>query len=348
MDSIAVFRSWDVASGEDLTRWLREHGHPGAQPGNHISARAQEHMLQQACGVDARVALLEAVFVVIAVHMGRQDVHATPTINSTPDRPRDGGQSQIDWSQMDHCQLEEMFLTRVPVLRSCPHFLRGRLRESFGMALRERFRAKLHGDREGEVRAWKLFAMTPIMLLHKPTGVGSVGRSELLHRADKFARGCWQELIHHARQSTAARPAAREFPEEEDRQRRGKAAQSRVQQGQVSRARQELTGASLAPRNSATLDELRSKRPQARQAEIPFAVSQYEPTRGLKFDAKLFASCLRSAPLGSSPGPGGCSYEILRVCLDDQECLLLLTDAAQDFARVQSRTRFSVLSCWPP
>ena len=175
--------------------------------------------------------------------------------------------------------------------------------------------------------------MTPIMLLHKPTGVGSVGRSELVHRADMFARGCWQELIHQARQSIAARPVERQFTEEEDRQRRGKAAQNRVQQGQVSRARQELTGASLAPRNSATLDELRRKRPQTRQAEIPLAVLQYEPARGLKFDAKLFASCFRSAPLGSSPGLGGCSYEILRVCLDDQECLLLLTDAAQDFAR---------------
>ena len=82
--------------------------------------------------------------------------------------------------------------------------------------------------------------------------------------------------------------------------------QNRVQQGQVSRARQGLTGAPLAPQNSATLDELRRIRPHTRQAEISPAVLQFEPIRGLKFDAKLFAH---------------------------QECLLLLTDAAQDFAR---------------
>ena len=32
-------------------------------------------------------------------------------------------------------------------------------------------------------------------------------------------------------------------------------------------------------------------------------------------DAKVFAECLRSAPTGCSPGPGGCSNEILKVCL---------------------------------
>ena len=169
----AVFRSWHVASREDLTCWLREHRYPGA-PG-HISARAPEHVLQQACA-DARVGLLEEVFVVVAIHMGRQDFHDVPTVDSTTTRPRVGlgFQNQTDWSQMDHCQLEEMFWMRVLVLRSGPHFLRSRLRESFGMALRDRFRAQLHEDRDGEIRTWKLFALTPIMLLHKPKG-----RSEL-------------------------------------------------------------------------------------------------------------------------------------------------------------------------
>ena len=50
-------------------------------------------------------------------------------------------------------------------------------------------------------------------------------------------------------------------------------------------------------------------------------------------DAQIFAKCLRTAPSGSSPGPGGCSNEILRVCLDDTETLLLLTAAAEDVAR---------------
>ena len=88
---------------------------------------------------------------------------------------------------MHYCQFEEMMFLRVLVLRSAPNFLRGRLLENFGMALRDRFRDQLHEDRDGEIRAWNLFALTPIfMLLHKPKRIDFVGRSELVHRADMF------------------------------------------------------------------------------------------------------------------------------------------------------------------
>ena len=60
-----VLRGWGVCSREDLTVWLRERGYPGAQPGNHIIASAQEHLFHRASGVDARVSLLEAAFVTI-------------------------------------------------------------------------------------------------------------------------------------------------------------------------------------------------------------------------------------------------------------------------------------------
>ena len=43
--------------------------------------------------------------------------------------------------------------------RSAPHFLRGRLRHSFGVALRKRARAKREGDEVSEGRAWKLFGL---------------------------------------------------------------------------------------------------------------------------------------------------------------------------------------------
>ena len=35
----------------------------------------------------------------------------------------------------------------------------------------------------------------------------------------------------------------------------------------------------------------------------------------------------------ASPGPGRCTYEIIKVCLDDWETLQLLTSVAEDFAR---------------
>ena len=67
-----VLRGWGVLSREDLTGWMRGHGYPGARPGNHITARAQEHLLHHASRVDARVSLLEGAFVTIVLHMGRQ------------------------------------------------------------------------------------------------------------------------------------------------------------------------------------------------------------------------------------------------------------------------------------
>ena len=120
---------------------------------------------------------------------------------------------------------------------------------------------------------------------------------------------------------------------ESEEQRRGRAALKRVQQGQVSRAPQELKGAPLAPRDENTLNELRRRRPQGRVRDIPADVLEFCPERELKLDAKIFAECLRSAPTGCSPGPGGCSNEILKVCLDDHESLALLTVAAEDFAK---------------
>ena len=44
-----------MCSREDFTVWLREHGYFGAQPENHIIARAQEHLFHRVTGVDARV-----------------------------------------------------------------------------------------------------------------------------------------------------------------------------------------------------------------------------------------------------------------------------------------------------
>ena len=63
----------------------------------------------------------------------------------------------------------------------------------------------------------------------------------------------------------------------DEKARRGAAAQRRVERGQISRARQELTWASLAPKNDDTLTELRSKRPQEVQSPIPQHVLDFVP-----------------------------------------------------------------------
>ena len=65
-------RSSGIRSHHDLSAWLGRQGFPRVSPGNHISGRAQEFVLGEAVSVDARAALLEAVFVTVTIHMGTE------------------------------------------------------------------------------------------------------------------------------------------------------------------------------------------------------------------------------------------------------------------------------------
>jgi hypothetical protein len=106
-----------------------------------------------------------------------------------------------------------------------------------------------------------------------------------------------------------------------------------VKIGEVSRARQRLTGAALAPRDESTFHELQSKRPQEAVRALSPEVRDFEPEAALTLDKELFIRSLRAAPRGSAPGPGGCSYDLYRAILDDEDTLDLLWAAAQDFAQ---------------
>ena len=55
----------------------------------------------------------------------------------------------------------------------------------------------------------------------------------------------------------------------------------------------------------------------------------HAPDSPLTLDMKIFAK----SPTAPAAGPGGCSNEMLEVCLDDQETCQLLFLAAEDFAR---------------
>ena len=92
------------------------------------------------------------------------------------------------------------------------------------------------------------------MLLHRTRGTRSVGRDELPQRADAFAGGRWQELFlgsGHLTNKSRPRDLAK-----------GEEFQVQQERGQVSRARQELTGAALDPKTSETLREFHKRRPQ--------------------------------------------------------------------------------------
>ena len=114
--------------------------------GNHIAARAQEFIWEEAATVDARVALLEAAFVRVTIQAGRELTAGEPSHRVPFPSHCISAES---WVQLDYIDLGEAFTTRVPMLRSCPRFLRGRLRFQeviWGVALRERSRAKLARD----------------------------------------------------------------------------------------------------------------------------------------------------------------------------------------------------------
>ena len=74
---------------------------------------------------DARVALLESVFVAM-LPVGRQSrvpFGGSPAAAAAPPNPIPVSEG---WAQLDTVDFQEELLTRVPMLKSCPHWLRGR------------------------------------------------------------------------------------------------------------------------------------------------------------------------------------------------------------------------------
>ena len=140
----AAMRSWGISCTEQLTTWLRD-----------ISARAQEFIIHEACTADARAALLETVFVLITLHQRRASgvPPVTRASHTATRRTASAVPSEVPgrcWEQLDQVNLAEWFLKRIPILKTCPHFLRGRLRQCFTVALRERYRARQSGDIQAE------------------------------------------------------------------------------------------------------------------------------------------------------------------------------------------------------
>ena len=101
--------------------------------------------------------------------------------------------------------------------------------------------------------------------------------------------------------------------------------------GEVSRARQCLTGAALAPGSDETFRGLQEKRPKESRG-LDDAVRNFAPEAPLALDRDLFTHALRTTAKGSSPGPGGCTYELLRVLLDVPDAYDEVFYTAQDLA----------------
>ena len=79
----------------------------------------------------------------------------------------------------------------------------------------------------GEERAWKLFALVSIMLLHRSRNTRSVGRSDLAQCVEDFDAGRWSELLTETRRQVvrSGEPQCKG----DEKVRRGAPAQRRVE-----------------------------------------------------------------------------------------------------------------------
>ena len=126
----------------------------------------------------------------------------------------------------------------------------------------------------------------------------------------------------------------------DDVQQRAIRAETLVQVGELSHARQVLEGADLAPGNLATLDVLRdqSRRPALPREPLPEELTNFTPTRAFELDESKFNKNLRSSRRGAAAGPSGMTMEHLRPLLDNDRALHSFFCVAEQFARAQVPT----------
>ena len=280
-----VLRSWGVTSREDLSEWIHNQGFRQPRWGAHFSGRVQERMLNMAIVEDANVALLESLFVHVAVHSCVASCRTVPDARARVRRPRRKEQPVQPWEVLDDVNLADVFQQRHAVLQSCPVHLRGRFRHIARIALEARSDASLAHDTAKETRAWKLFCLLPFLLLRRPVGNERVCKAELNSRFDCCSEGRFDVLV---RELSNVQENGSHRSTVMDSQTRAKAACQRVRMGEVSRARQCLTGAALAPGTQETLQEMQSKRPQAVVRPIPEDVLNYIPETPVKLDRQKF------------------------------------------------------------
>ena len=108
--------------------------------------------------------------------------------------------------------------------------------------------------------------------------------------------GQWADLLLEGHQSSAQGVEATHIGADSI-ERRTAAACQKIKLGEISRARQYLTVASLAPGTEATFQLLQARRPQVVVRELPETVRAFEPESPVTMDRKIFLKCLKSAQL---------------------------------------------------
>ena len=243
------------------------------------------------------------------------------------------------WEQLDAIDLADELRRPVPTMQDVPPFLRAAVRSALVHALTELRMAGTLNLAESEAaarasRAWKLFLLVPRMLLTRAAQQGSQGRAELLERAAAFQRGEWTQLIRAAQPSHRA-PARQPPPPDAATSRKRNQACAKVRQGELSRARQVLTAAELAPGTDATWQALTdpARRPPQPLEPLPAELLAFQPDQQVRLAAGAVATTLREAKRGGAAGLSGMRAEHLKILLQDAEAIELLADAATQLAR---------------
>lgn len=232
--------------------------------------------------------------------------------------------SVATWARLDLVSLSEEFGHPVATTQAIPRCARAGILAAFLSPLRVLARPRTTALQQE--RAWKLFLLVPRMLLRRAPSSGAAGRAEYQRRLTAFHAGDWPTLLAEARgtQSAPRRPGS--LPEATMHAR----ACAQVRRGELSRARQTLTSAALAPGNAATLQALTdpARRPVVPHRPFPEALLAYQPESPLHLTTAQLATALRTAKKGSAAGLSGATVEHYKMFLEDEEALALFCHCA--------------------
>ena len=343
------FRSWGISSKEGFVTWARSQGYQSIRLDQHVHANCQEYVLSLGVEQDSSVAGLEIGYVAVTMHLALMP-HVRSEISEAIRRPASQNAraeprpqlpfsvSSFDgsiqppgssWTAMAALDLEAELRQPVRTVREPPRWFRGCFRQAFQLALRSR-------EQRCEA-AWKLFVLTPRMLLTPTAEQGDAGKAIFYDRLRRFLRGDWERLLAESIAATGSpgRHVARELDDEEARRSRREKAANLVRLREVSRATVLLTSSGLAPGNEETFNELTNedRRPMQLDPDLPGEALHHQPSSPMKLEADNLARSLRSAGRGSAQDLAGMRYEHLRVLMEDDGAWGLFTLMAQDFAR---------------
>ena len=214
---------------------------------------------------------------------------------------------------LDLVDVRSLFENRASVFKSVPKFLHGPFRNALKFALEECLSLEVLRQERG----WKLLTLIPRMLLHRPPGGGLIPKSKLLGRFEAFSRGEFNVLLMSSEDCDKKAAVSRRRRHRTgglDLERRALRAETLIQMGELSSARQALEGADLAKGDRRTLGLLTdvNRRPDRPRDPIPEELTAFEPMAMFDLDEQLFARNVRSSRRGAAGGLSGMTTEHLR------------------------------------